>query len=466
MSEVLPCDKRFYANGVLLIVYITLKPIYLWSSGSVQLCDIVLLLGIALNLLRIKGKLKFRKSESRYVKVLAALCVFQTFVNFVWSVKLNDNILKPSLFYFFNLFAVCLFILIIDEIGIKLTKQCIVTGSFISLLVTAVSIVVTAGTKRSTGFFNNPNQLGYFALLLLGVVIICWSEAKPAVRMSIIILAVFAIIASSSKAAFAGMVATFVFYVLSQGTKLTYKKIILQASLVLFVGVLLYWFLFSENSILLSNASIVRMRYRMLHLFKENDSDLGTARGYDRIYEMGNHILWGKGEGAYYRFNSLRNAEAHSTFVSLYVSYGLIGFLGYMYLFFKAIYRKNESLRNFAILSGPFVYQLTHNGIRNTLFWLLIVLVLVEKSSVNAPSPVFTPHASIKPVREPIDSSDDDSDTDPLAELEAINERANVHRTDVVSEPVAYPISEETLKAPDNEPGQDNSSSDDIFDGF
>ena len=45
MSEVQQNDKVFYANGVLLVVYITLKPIYLWSSGSVQLCDMVLLLG-------------------------------------------------------------------------------------------------------------------------------------------------------------------------------------------------------------------------------------------------------------------------------------------------------------------------------------------------------------------------------------------------------------------------------------
>ena len=390
MSEIQQNDKVFYANGVLLVVYITLKPIYLWSSGSVQLCDMVLLLGIALNLIKIRGKLKFRKTESRYIKVMTALCVYQTIVNFVWSVYLGENILKPSLFYFFNLFAVCLFILIIDKIGLRRMKRCITTGSFLSLLLTAVSIVITAGTKRSTGLFNNPNQLGYYALLLFSLAIVCWSASKPAMRISIIVLSIFAIIASSSKAAFAGMVVTVFFYVLSQGTKLTIKKIFILALIILVARVFLYWFFFSDNSILLSNSSVMRMRYRILNMFNENDSDLGTGRGYDRIYELGINFLWGKGEGAYYRFNSLKNVEAHSTYVSLLVSYGLIGFIGYMYLFFKAVYDKKKFLMNLGIISGAFVYQITHNGIRNTLFWLLIVLLLVDKTRSNTQMQVNT----------------------------------------------------------------------------
>ena len=117
----------------------------------------------------------------------------------------------------------------------------------------------------------------------------------------------------------------------------------------------------------------------MLNLSAERDSALGTGRGYDRIREMGIHFLWGMGEGAYGRFQTMSGREVHSTFASLLVSYGLFGLLGYLVLFFKGFVNKRSLLRNLSIMSGIFLYQLSHNGIRNTLLWLVIVLLLLEK---------------------------------------------------------------------------------------
>ena len=56
----------------------------------------------------------------------------------------------------------------------------------------------------------------------------------------------------------------------------------------------------------------------------ENDTALGTGRGYNRIFEM-DHFVFGMGEGGYDRFSSLNGMEAHSSYVTLFVSYGVVG---------------------------------------------------------------------------------------------------------------------------------------------
>ena len=108
----------------------------------------------------------------------------------------------------------------------------------------------------------------------------------------------------------------------------------------------------------------------------ENDSSLSTGRGYSRVWEIGYHFLWGKGEGAYYRFQIMTGLEVHSTFVNILVSYGLIGFAAYVYLIMKPMLHKGETVRNLACFSGLFLYFFTHNGIRNTLLWILLAVVL------------------------------------------------------------------------------------------
>ena len=376
-------EKKIQYSGILVSLFITLKPIYIWSSGVLQLCDFVMLFGFFAVLIHSRGKIRLDKRKMNFLYLMLSLCLYQFLVNAVWTSVLNENIMRSTLYYIYNLFAVCFFFLVDEEIGTGILKHYIMIGCFCSLVITTVGIVILSGTGRSTGFFNNPNQLGYYALLVFALTILCGHETSLIIRISSIVMSIFAIVASSSKAAFFGMIITMLLYIFINGKKTTWKKVIIQILLICVAVILIYILLFSDNSVISSNYTVRLLRYRVLNMSKENDTSLGEGRGYNRVFEMDFHLLWGMGEGAFHRFVTLKNLEVHSSFVSLLVSYGLIGLFGYLILFYKALGRFRRQLANYALISGLLFYQLSHNGIRNTLFWLLIAVMLVENCAKN-----------------------------------------------------------------------------------
>lgn len=371
-------ENKIYYSGLLVSLFIALKPIYIWSSGVLQLCDFVMLFGFFAVLIHSRGKIRLDKRKMNFICLMAILCIYQVVVNAVWSSVLNENIMRSSLYYIYNLFAVCFFFLIDEEIGTGNLKHYIMMGCFCSLVITTAGIIVLSGIGRSTGFFNNPNQLGYYALVVFALTIFCGNKTSLFIRISSIVMSVFAIVASSSKAAFFGMIITMLLNIFVNGKKTTWKKVFIQVIQICVAGILIYILLFSDINVISSNYTVRLLRYRLLNMYKESDTSLGEGRGYNRVFEMDFNLLWGMGEGAFHRFVSLKNLEVHSSFVSLLVSYGLIGLFGYLVLFYKAIGRFRRQLANYSLISGLLFYQLSHNGIRNTLFWLLISVMLVE----------------------------------------------------------------------------------------
>ena len=118
----------------------------------------------------------------------------------------------------------------------------------------------------------------------------------------------------------------------------------------------------------------------------DESSNLGDSRGYNRIVEIGNDVFFGYGEGAFYRFTTMKGNETHSSYATIIVSYGIFGSILYLIFFYKI---NNEKISNiysfFLIFSGILFYWISHNGLRNSLFWILIMLYnfkLTEEETV------------------------------------------------------------------------------------
>ena len=142
------------------------------------------------------------------------------------------------------------------------------------------------------------------------------------------------IVLSGSKASFLGL---FIFIFLTELFRedSTRANSIWRILLFLLTFAALYLVFFSNDIRLISRFGLVNLRYRLMNL--EADDQLWMGRGYQRITEVGIHFLWGMGEGDFYRFTSLNGVEAHSAYVTIYVSYGLIGLFGYAYLFKRTL---------------------------------------------------------------------------------------------------------------------------------
>lgn len=101
--------------------------------------------------------------------------------------------------------------------------------------------------------------------------------------------------------------------------------------------------------------------------------NLITDRGYYRITEYPEYWILGAGEGAYLeRFG--RIMEFHSTLGNIQVSYGIIGLILFLKFLYLAL--KNNKFRDWYILFCILIYGITHNGIRNSLFWIFLALLV------------------------------------------------------------------------------------------
>lgn len=378
-NELRKTKSEFWDKGF-IIAYITLKPLYFFSSGVPQISDYLLAFYALIILIRLRGVMYFGGRIAEIVLGLAGLITYQGIINLAWSATLGENLSSKTIFYVFNGIVFSLTILLYNELGIKKLKRAIISGCLLSAIIAFIGVLFDGLSVRNTGFFNNPNQLGYHGVLLVSLLFLCIEESRAWETISISILSVWLVIASASKAGLISVFLLVALFLMFGSLSTQRKTIMVQLLLLVIVFLVVYMLLFSNNVRMLSNERILFMRNRLFNMQAEGDSSLNEGRGYDRIAEMGLNFLWGMGEGGYHRFQIMNGAEAHSTYASIIVSYGLIGAVVYLVFVFSVIMSRDRksTINNIATMSGILLYGVSHNGIRNTLLWLFLGVMLVS----------------------------------------------------------------------------------------
>ena len=376
--------------GIILTIYLTLKPLYLFASGLPQISDMFMIAAAVYMLVKERGIIRIPKGSGTWIRVFVLTLVFQCAIQLFWWVKTDESeFLLVASYYVFNFIAALLCVCIGRRIGPKRLKRAICEGCFWSVLVNAVGLAVNleAGV-RMKGFFNNPNQLGYYSLLAISIIAFFPDQLPKWKNGMILGLAVWANMVSLSKAAILGLAGLAFCYTLWGSREKTLRRALTQAFFLLAFFGAIYWLFFSDSSIVKESKTLSQLQSRILNLREENDSSLGIGRGYDRVWEIGGYFLWGVGEGAYDRFQVMSGREVHATLVNVLVSYGAAGFVAYLWLMGKTMLFRGSRMRNLACFSGLFLYSLTHNGIRNTILWILLAAVLQTTGpGAEAPEP-------------------------------------------------------------------------------
>jgi hypothetical protein len=127
-----------------------------------------------------------------------------------------------------------------------------------------------------------------------------------------------------------------------------------------------------------SDRLVAKLEHRLSGLGEQNDDSLG-GRGYNRLWENPEYLVFGSGEGAPWRFADSGRAmrmEIHSTFGALAFNYGVVG-LSMFFALMAAVFR--GALRRHILYAVPlFLYALTHQGLRFTSLWVFFGLVIVS----------------------------------------------------------------------------------------
>ena len=378
-SETFRLRFSHIGSGLIIAVYLALKPIYTNQSGSLQYSDYFMAAAILFMLFK-NRKIRATRKTVSIMRPLIWLVIHICLVNLLWYLLDGShyNYSYYSLYYVYNVgvFACCL--LIYENIGYERLRDALRLGILLSSLVSAGSMLLNYTNVRSTGMFNNPNQLGYYGVVLVSFSLFLRKDRFRLPELIALATGIWCVVASLSKGAFLSLMIQLIMCSILLDERRNTKAILRRILLILVMGTVVYVFFFTDLVPFPAFERLLRMRTRILNMSNERDTDLGTGRGYARIAEMGAHFLWGMGEGNFGRFETMQGAEVHSTYASMMVCYGLIGISLLIFFLMKVCGRGRQRIPSIALLSGVLLYSVTHNGGRNTLVWMLFAFVYVR----------------------------------------------------------------------------------------
>lgn len=351
------------------LLYVLLSPIYVFSKGLPQPADYLIFAcgfpALVMAIMRHKGPIS---AVFLFGLLFAVLTITVNLVHF--SFIFNDRLLKHSLYYIFN-FSVFMYTLImfkqdpktLTRLTYYMVSAIIIFQFFYAPFFGEIEVL------RNLGSFNNPNQLAYWSLLNLGILIILKRDEKFTLFDAMLIcMCVFLQSLSLSKA---GMILT----VLMLGIIFFLPNIPKVGRLLMSIAVFMFLLvqLFEPSSIvrkLEQVEQVTKVVMRVQNIGQEAD-DSAEGRGYDRLIEFPHYLAFGAGEGAYFRFGR-GSQEIHSGIATLVFSYGVMGFL-FFSLFVWAGFR-GLPRQYWLILGVIFLFGIPHQNIRFTYFWVFLAL--------------------------------------------------------------------------------------------
>lgn len=357
---------------VVWCVFLISQPFYVLTSGLPQPGDFLLLPLIPMALSGWNRRLSAASMSP--LRALLLFTIWVCLVDWGWAAITGnfgffgkDTFMLFPFYYIYNAMVVFVALLLYQRYGTRfltLTMQ-------VMLLIVASQIVLSffwfgSRSVRSTIFFNNPNQLGYYALLSASTIAVCqrtlrYSSWKASVGLA---MCMYLALLSASKAAVIGIVLLFAL------TIITNPRIILLMALatagLLSIGGPI------ERAIDTTSERIRTDRRPQWSFFEE--------RGYDRIENHPEYVIFGAGEGATTRFAEttiIGTHEIHSSAGTLLFAYGIVGATMFLAFLWRVIRR--ASVRSSLMLLPPLAYTVAHQGLRFNSLWVLIGLFIVLK---------------------------------------------------------------------------------------
>lgn len=353
---------RIRTVDVLFFAGLATLPLYFLPSGMPQISHFLLLLASSAYAAKF---FKFQISN-KILYVVLALALWIFIRQSLFSFNSDKFHVEPVLFIVCNIIIATGLIFYQLDKGDQAYKVIFcatvlaIAVSFISLQMSGSTIIVDDedGITRSVGTFNNPNQLGYFAVCAAGIISVVSFKRGIGRILAVPVFAVCLYLAaiSLSKAAMVAII----FYLLMLAGVSSGLRVVAVVFAVIFAGFVYY--------LDLSQFSFVR---RLGEIGADKDDNM-VSRGYGVLFDPDLRLFYGWGEGY---VKQLIGHEVHSTLGNILISYGILGFglcvLGLLLIFLRS-YRIGGWGYALAVILPINLYGLTHNGFRFSIFWIFL----------------------------------------------------------------------------------------------
>lgn len=344
-------------RAIIFGFYLIVFPFYLYPSGGPQIADVIGIILILFSLKSIFANIK----KYKFFKYLLVFFCYSFLLNLIWVLILQDFILlKSSITYLYCLLlSISSFFCFENKKYSKLILKFLLISALLQLILIPFS--AREWGFRTILFFNNPNQLALWSINFLLIINVLLSNLnlKNRTKNILYLVPTFFAILSVSKAVIASFVLFWAYIFLKEG--FTLKNVLFSTLLVL---------LFVNNQDKINDLQFISDAVSRIETDNLDDDSL-EGRGFDRIWNHPEYLIFGAGEGLNNRFTANYKGEIHSTFFNILFSYGLLGLLLISIAFF-GILKSSHKKDKFILFLCLFIFSLGHMTLRIPLFWIAI----------------------------------------------------------------------------------------------
>lgn len=381
-------------RGVFILA-LGLLPVYLFPSGGPQVVDGPLLILLAAHFLR---RSKAEPALKRNVAPFLPFIGWAIIINLIYFL-LNTSDYVP-LFKSAELLYTFLIFLVFSHYFNIILEEKRINYIYIGFIFSIILIPLIPGYQgeraiRSVLSFNNPNQLGYYSLILASIAALLlkfkeyYHLDKPIYYWADVVILFFAhflCLLSLSRGALLGLA----FLDLWLLPRMTRKILLLFAPALIMVLLVVVWrpALVEERlqgrpgREITAETAQEEMEKRILHQFS-------IMKGMDYLVGRGGRSLTPH-EGA----RDIK--EVHNIFGEIFRCYGLIGLGFFIYWLLGMLWRSRVVSAGWYVWGALLIYNMTHYGLRFRSFWLLLAflnaMIWLEKKrqEKNAPEHLRT----------------------------------------------------------------------------
>lgn len=372
--------------GGMIILIFGLVPLYLFSSGRPQIVDVLILILLGITLF-------FRHEKDYYLS--NQIIPLVPFV--IWGVLINSGyyLFYPSEYGLLLKNAEIIYTFVLLYGFTFLFKRIINAGSinviYLGLILAIILCLTIKGNYeegvRSALSFNNPNQLGYFSVILVcyAVLLIQYNikhggKLRYHIGDVIIILGghIFALLSLSRGA----ILAIFLLdaWVI---TKIKNKAIIITVSLLAIISIALSIFVdptFIERKLEGRAGRSFDVSEAQMETGGRILQNLSTLSGVQYIIGMSASLAI-REKGAFGGVKGM--GEVHNIFGDIFRCYGFIGLALFAYWILKVIWASRILMGGLWVWAAILMYNMSHNGVRFRSFWLLTALMIAMVELAN-----------------------------------------------------------------------------------
>lgn len=345
-------------SKLFLLLGIISTPFYIFSSGSLQPSHFCLLLFVLSWLIYKKG---FYVEKNLFLLTMPFF-IYVILVNLIYSIYYQDTSFFSYplnlTFDFLVLFSLVSFLQNIDNNQIGKIPYLMFFVLNMLFCIWFFGFGEYKFYPRYNGYFNDPNQMAFFVLCVATIASLYIKNIY--FYLLVIFLSLALILFTQSRSAMIGvfMLLTSLFFLYWKGN---INSIIVFFALLFLVSIF----------ILLSFDYISQISYIQSVSERFADTDIGEqsdVRGYTRIVNYTEYLLFGAGQGLDMRFNS--PVEIHSTWAGILFYYGIVGMSLFLILIINIL--KNLNIYQKILFLVPLMYSFSTFGARTVIFWILV----------------------------------------------------------------------------------------------